>query len=411
MARHVISSTLTMVLMLSGTSFAAKTESFKPYPHYWMTVATSNQGIPGMSEQMSGFASLFGAKSAFGPKRSLLLQLDSPVPLPQEPEAEHVIPAGQNMGKSLPIISPEPVKESRENQIEQREKTQKVEKPKARMLIYWGCGDAIRKGQPRIIDTEKMNMTDFGRALSGRSPTHQYPPSPRNGWVYGEWPNSKDSKDIPKDSSLVGEHLIRGNYVKEIRFNIGTRHDFMAPVEFTSVKSTANGAMKFEWKSIPTASGYFATVMGHNPKTEETIIWSSSEIPDPGFALMDYLTNSDIQRFIKDKVVMPPSTTSCTVPPAFKDAAGALQFIAYGDELNIVHPPRPKDPKKSWKPEWAVKVRLKSTGMTPLIESHDSRKGETSKGDGDGDRKETQDKSVTGESGNPMNKLKGLFGF
>ncbi len=31
------------------------------------------------------------------------------------------------------------------------------EKPKARMLIYWGCGDAIRPGQPKIADTEKMS--------------------------------------------------------------------------------------------------------------------------------------------------------------------------------------------------------------------------------------------------------------
>ena len=43
-----------------------------------------------------------------------------------------------------------------------------------------------------------------------------------------------------------------------------------------------------------------------------------------------------------------------------------FNFIAYGDELNLVHPPRPKDPKQTWEQEWAVKLRLKSTAMTML---------------------------------------------
>ena len=40
--------------------------------------------------------------------------------------------------------------------------------------------------------------------------------------------------------------------------------------------------------------------------------------------------------------------------------------IAYGEELNLAQPPRPADPKIAWEPIWAVKVRVKSTGMTPL---------------------------------------------
>jgi hypothetical protein len=258
-------------------------------------------------------------------------------------------------------------------------------------------------------------MMQFGKALVGRSPTQQYPPSVRSGWVYGDWPNKDDSKDIPKDSSLIGEHLIHGNYVKDIRFNIDQKQDFMAPVEFTNLKSTPNGAMKFEWKAIPTATGYFATVMAHNSKTEETIFWSSSEVYEPGFALMNYLTNSDVQRFTKEKVVMPTSTTACTLPPVFKDVAGALQFIAYGEEMNVIHPPKPKDPKKTWNPEWSVKVRLKSTGMTPLMETQDrkdtSKKGKKSQSDDDSESREKHDKEDSGATGNPINKLKGMFGF
>ena len=415
MAKYLVPAVIFVICAVSVNAHAAKKESTPVYPHYWMSIATSNQSIPGMSEQMSGFASMFSGKASFGPRRSLQLQLESPRQVPEKPEALHNIPAGQNMGKSLQLLTPEPVKESRETQPSDREKPEKIEKPKARMLIYWGCGETVRKGQPRVIDTEKIDMMQFGKALVGRSPTMQYPPSARKGWVYGEWPNKEDSKDVPKESSLIGEHLINGNYVNDIRFNIDQKRDFMAPVEFTTLKSTPNGAMKVEWKVIPTATGYFATVMAHNSKTEETIFWSSSEVYEPGFALMNYLTNSDVQRFIKEKVVMPAGTTTCTLPPVFKDVAGALQFIAYGEEMNIIYPPKPKDPKKTWNPEWSVKVRLKSTGMTPLMESQDrkepSRKSKSSRSGDESDNSDRKDKDESGASGSPMNKIKGIFGF
>jgi len=415
MAKYLVPVITFVICVVSFNAQAAKKESVPAYPHYWVSIATSNQIIPGMSEQTSGFASMFSGKSGFGPRRSLQLQLESPRQVPEKPEALHNIPVGQNMGKTLQLLTPQPVKETREAQTSEREKPEKVEKPKARMLIYWGCGETVSKGQPRIIDTEKMDMVQFGKALIGRSPTPQYPPSVRSGWVYGEWPNQEDSKDVPKDSSLIGEHLINGNFVKDIRFNIDQKRDFMAPVEFTTLKSTSNGAMKVEWKAIPTATGYFATVMAHNSKTDETVLWSSSAIYEPGFALMNYLTNSDVQRFIKEKVVMPAGTTTCTLPPVFKDVAGALQFIAYGEEMNVIYPPKPKDPKKLWNPEWSVKVRLKSTGMTPLMENEDSKdtskKNKSSKSVDDGESGEKRDKEDSGQTGSPMNKFKGMFGF
>jgi hypothetical protein len=88
-----------------------------------------------------------------------------------------------------------------------------------------------------------------------------------------------------------------------------------------------------------------------------------------GHQLMDYLPPAEVQRLIRDKVVMNPQTTECTVPGGiFKSDGAMLNFIAYGDELNVVHPPRPKDPKQVWEQIYAVKVRVKSTGMTMLAE-------------------------------------------
>ena len=50
-----------------------------------------------------------------------------------------------------------------------------------------------------------------------------------------------------------------------------------------------------------------------------------------------------------------------SAPDVFRTQLRALlRAIAYGSELNLVHPPRPADPKVAWEPEWAVKVRVKS---------------------------------------------------
>jgi hypothetical protein len=88
-----------------------------------------------------------------------------------------------------------------------------------------------------------------------------------------------------------------------------------------------------------------------------------------GQVLMDYIPPAEVERLIREKVVMPPQTAECAVPAGiFKSDASMFNFIAYGNELNLVHPPRPKDPKQTWEQEWAVKLRLKSTAMTMLAE-------------------------------------------
>lgn len=410
-----------LLLLMAIPGHAA--EKIKPYPHYWISVATINQSIPGMSKQMSGMAALLGGKMGFGPRRELLLQVESPQAAADKPQASHVIPPGQNMGVSLPLVTPQV--EKRESMPSEREKPEKFEKPKVRMLIYWGCGETVGKGQPKVIDTAKMSPADFGKAFAGRSPARQVPPSAHKDWIYGEWPNSEERTDVPKDSSLVGSHLVKGNYLPDISFVLDKKREFMEPVEFLPIQATQSGAMKVVWQPIPTAIGYFAAAMGHDQQSGDSIFWSASEVPEIGFALQDYLTPGDVNRFIKEKVVMDASRTTCTVPPIFKGAQGAmLQFIAYGEELDLIYPPKPKDPRQSWNPKWSVKVRLKSTGMTTLMASDDSSKKDTSSPksrqksmpqseDPNGSRTADEDSgsgSVKSKDG-VKDRLRGIFGF
>ena len=396
--------TVFVILLSASLAIAAEKDKKNPVTQYWVSVATQNTSIPGMSQEgMSGIQGMIiGKMAGIGPKRSLLLQLNSPRTLPADPEATHDIPPGLNMGKTLPLLIPE-----REKPVRGEEPEGKMEKPKVRILFYWGCGEAVRSGQPKILDTEKMSMVDFGKAMSGRSGSAQHPPSMRTGWVYAEWPNKKDQKDVPQSASLRGDHFIHGNYTPDIKFIVGEKHDFMAPVEFTSTRGGLTDSITFQWKKIPTAFGYFAMAIGHNEKSGETIIWSSSDAQEPGYGLMTYLPPADVSRFIKEKVVMGPEVTSCSIPKGiFKDAKGAvLQFIGYGDELNIAYPPKPQNSTKPHEYIWTMKLRNKSTGMLPL--GQDEIK----------DSKKKQDEQPTGEkpAGAPeqmkkaLDKIKGLF--
>jgi hypothetical protein len=237
------------------------------------------------------------------------------------------------------------------------------------MFIYWGCGETVRAGQPVVIDFANMNSQDAARAFRSRGISRPRGPAPGRNRTYGTWPNQEDSHAIPQAGSLQGEHTISGNYSPEIRFSVGERHDFMDAVAFEPVRKTPGGAYAVKWAAIPTATGYFATAMGQGENQTDIVTWSSSEVQEMGQVLMDYIAPAEVERLIREKVVMPPQTTECTVPAGiFKSDASMFNFIAYGNELNLVHPPRPKDVKQVWEQEWAVKLRLKSTAMTMLSE-------------------------------------------
>lgn len=360
----LLSGILCLIILTAWITMADSAEK-TPVTRYWMSVSTEKSGFPGMPSGsmgggMSGMGSIFGGGGGSSGKR-LQLQVNSPKSPPAGPQATHDIPPGQNMGPTLPLVTPD---QGRTGRSEPGERPDKMEKPKMRMLVYWGCSETVKPGQPFVLDTEKANPAEFARAFQGRTVSVQNAPSPRPGWAYADWPNKVDGKQVPENSSLAGSHFVHGNYLPDIRFSIDGGHDFMAPVEFTSVKGTAADSFNFQWNSIPTATGYFATAMGHDEKTGTMIIWSSSEVREAGGSLMSFLSDEDVRKLVKERVVMPPSTTRCTIPTGiFKDAKGAIiQFIAYGDELNIVYPTKPKDPI------WAVKVRRKSTSMLPLME-------------------------------------------
>ena len=103
------------------------------------------------------------------------------------------------------------------------------------------------------------------------------------------------------------------------------------------------------------------------------VLWSSSETADAGMGVLDYLPPATIDRWIKERVLLPASATSCAMPAGIfasadnnRGGGGMMRMIAYGPESNIAWPPKPADPKLAWNPEWNVRVRTKSTTTAML---------------------------------------------
>ncbi len=339
----------------------AQTQQIRPpIALYWLSIETAG----GMGMDIPAGMGGFMPPGMQGGKR-MRLELGSSQQASGEARAEHAIPPGLALGQKLPLLSPRLERKP----VREHEEEPEFQQPKGRMLIYWGCGESVRAGQPVIIDFAKLGSQEAARVFRSHAIARARGPSPGRNRSYGIWPNQEDSRPVPAAASLRGDHVIAGNYSPEIRFSVDERYDFMDAVAFEPVRKTAGGAFAVKWKTVPTATGYFATAMGQGEDKNDMVTWSSSEVQEMGQMLMDYIAPAEVERLIREKVVMPPQTTECSVPAGiFKNEGAMFNFIAYGNELNLVHPPRPKDPKQTWEQEWAVKLRLKSTAMTMLAE-------------------------------------------
>ena len=396
------------------TGLAAEQPSKPPQNQLWIDVSTSASNMPGMAGMPGGgmLGGLFGGKgkaNTFGNTRmsmgagrwmdvTLLSRAN-----PSLQEATQQVPDGSKLAPSLKLISAEgqvtplPSKPAKEDEPEP---APEMHKPKGKMILYWGCGAEVRKGQPRVLDMATAQPGDMVKFFESRRATskgaHSTPGQP-------VWPNKEDNRALPEGASLVGEHVVTGEGLPAgFKFSIDQAHDIMPAIALT--QRDDGNAKVAEWQPVTGARAYFLASMG--PRDEgEMVIWTSSELPDMGFGLLDYQPNASVDRWLKDKVLLPPQATQCAIPKEALGKGGMLRMIAFGDELNLAYPPRPKDLKQVWEPQWAVKLRLKSVATAML--------GMPGMGRMDSDGKPVKDNGEATDkpaAPTPLNLLKGLFG-
>ena len=335
---------------------------------YWLSAETSSGFGAGMMGGRNPSAAMMSAMFGGRGKQAshahnLMLQLGSPQRAAGEPMAEHLPPSGLQAGPSLPLVSPKIVRPTGRTDMPW---TENMERPKGRILIYWGCGERAGPGQPAVIDMASLAAGKAQSMMRTANVRYMTPPSSDRAGTYGEWPNEKNGTQVPAGGSLVGAHVVKGNYSPEIRFNLAQGQDFLAPVQLLSQAEAPSGAIPLVWKPVAGAQGWFASTMGSNG-SGDLVVWSSSE--SQIFDMMsDYLPPAEVSRLIQQKMLLPGSTDRCTVPAEAVKAApqGMLSITAFGGEANFSHPARPAKAPASWRPDWTVKLRTKSTYRSML---------------------------------------------
>lgn len=336
-----------------------------PKERYEMDVAT-----------MSGFAAMAGGGKgglggalgmAFGGDPSsrvahqLLLRLGSDqAPTAPPPKGDHFFLPAAKMGKSVPLTW---------EQGKDEPGTQTFERPKGRLLLYWGCGAKAGPGQPVVIDFAKVAAGQIPPNLFSSAVPVIREVSKSNSRSYVDWPNSKGGKQPGSGSSLLGAHRVASNIGSDINFTLA--QDYMQGLS-ASTAIQGDQSVMIRWNSVPSATGYVAWTIGGmgnggggRNDMGDIVWWTSSASKEFGGGLWDWLPPSVVANLITKKIVMPPSQTSCQIPAEVKKASGEMMLgnlNAFGPEAHFSYPPKPAG-NVPWNIDWTAKVRFRSYTM------------------------------------------------
>jgi hypothetical protein len=380
-------------------AFAQKPAATQSVVQYWMDVATVTvSGITNTASSQDAISTdalglltgnttgQFGGTKGMQPGRwldvALAIPTDSAKAVGGSLSVLQSIPKGQNMGQSLQLSRMSTSSNSSSNaSLSAKQNNVFLRGPDAenkaidtskiikdsdsidnntskKLLLYWGCSDRVRVGQPRHLDmSAATSSTALG--LKGRA-VIESSPNPDSGVAI--WPNNASRALVPKEASLVGKHALSGdNIPANMQFELKAKQDFM-PVLAINVNGIKGSATTLNWSRIATAQGYFLMATAKNNR--EIIVWTSSELPEPGWGLMDYASNTNLAQWKREKIVLAPTQTSCSIPAGiFSQTNGAmLNSIAYGEETNI------SSRNTSGSASWNARIRVKSATMLPFDE-------------------------------------------
>ncbi len=325
-----------------------------PIARYDMRAGTvSGMGAMGQGAG-AAMGMMFGGGGGNRVQHELYLRLGSSrAPDNGSSKADHFMPPVAKLGKSVALVTPH----------EERAPDEMPQKPKGRLLFYWGCGEHAPSGQPVVIDFAKVAAGQVPPGLWSSTIIRDWGPNLQNSRTFARWP-AEDGKYVKPDSSLIGAHRVAGNYSPEIAFNL--TKDFMTALR-VSTSGLPSGATRASWTGIPEATGYLAFMFGGKQSGDgemgDMVMWSSSATRQFGGGLSDWLSPAQVAALVRDRTVMAPTTTNCVIPAEVKRDSPDFRMgmlTAFGPQEDFSYPPRPADPRAVWNLEWTARIRHRS---------------------------------------------------
>ena len=362
-----------LLISVSGLALAQdRQEVVAPRTVYWMS-ATTGSGMIGMRGGMDALAM---ARGGVASSTTLNLEIASQDrPTRGGVEATHTVPAAARLGPDLRLgpngdVPREPGTPGDD-----------FEQPRGRLFLFYGCGERAGRGQPIVIDFARVAAGQMPAGLESRVTAARTPnPPSERGWpsvAFGpRFGMMESNTTIPRGGSIVGDHRVRSSMASDIRFSLASDYDVLAPIAFSRNAPNPSGSVGLAWSAIPRATGYALAAFAQGDREGDMVYWSSSAVQTWDASVMQFLAPDEAARLVRERVLLAPSTTECTVPleaaramgvgSSDEERGGMLFMTAFGPEANFVDPARPSDPRTPWRQNWAAKVRLNSVSVDGL---------------------------------------------
>jgi hypothetical protein len=206
------------------------------------------------------------------------------------------------------------------------------EQPLSKILMYWGCGEKAGGGQPKVFDAAEFD-DQLARVLTSSMPaTHAGSRRQRDEAV------AHRNALFPEGAGMRGLHEVRAG-INRTQFMVDEQSDFLAPINITEARVTDRGAT-VRWERVPGASAYFVNMYVHPARSPVALIWTSSRVPETGFALTErHPGGTEMIRLLDEGVLMRANSHECTIPPVmtrYRDHAISIQVHAFGPET-VIH--------------------------------------------------------------------------
>lgn len=239
--------------------------------------------------------------------RSMTMDLSSDVKTTKSSTAWVTVPSNLKVGPSaLLVIDDSPVQSLFDD-------NKPGETRQTKTFAYWGCGETVAAGQPKIITSKTANT-----APDDTTPNASY----------AYWPGD-NAKPISNDASTPGIYKLTTNYAGSTTVTLGKDQDFLDPVDIDDLGSKIDltKPIVIKWKAIPNALGYVVKVYGGT--SDSVITWNSGSDSDsiPGIEY-NPVSKEDVEKYLKNGVLLPPDKISCTIPAGiFKGSANVVLMI------------------------------------------------------------------------------------
>ena len=120
------------------------------------------------------------------------------------------------------------------------------------------------------------------------------------------------------------------------------------------------------WERVPGAAAYFVNMYVHPSKSPVALVWTSSRVPETGFALTErHPGGGELIRLRNEGVLMHDDSLACTIPSVvtrYRDHAMSIQVHAFGAET-VIAPASGRERS----PATAVRIAPRATTTTLLL--------------------------------------------